>query len=171
MRLADLTDVHVVERREGIFRRRRFEIWARSRSSDVVLFASADAATFGQVRRAIVRALEANERAPGFDRLQGRPVEAKKPSGSKIRFGSRGSGETSAPQGATSSAFIVGTAAWRETREPVWRRFLERKLHLPLTESGAMLEAIHRFDDRMHRILDAAGAPPTIPHGRGASDE
>jgi hypothetical protein len=48
---------------------------------------------------------------------------------------------------------------------------LERKLHLPLTESGAMLEAIHRFDDRMHRILDAAGAPPTIPHGRGASDE
>jgi hypothetical protein len=42
-------------------RRRTWELRARHRESDVCLFTSSDELRFGQVRRAVVRALEANE--------------------------------------------------------------------------------------------------------------
>ena len=42
--------------------RRTWELRARHRGVDVCLFATADETTFGQVRRATVRAIEANEK-------------------------------------------------------------------------------------------------------------
>jgi hypothetical protein len=45
----------------SIRRQRRWELRARHRNSEVCLFTSSDETAFGQVRRAVVRALEANE--------------------------------------------------------------------------------------------------------------
>jgi hypothetical protein len=52
--IRELLDVRVVQ----AVRTGRFELWARYRGALVCLFGTADERSFGQVKRALVRALE-----------------------------------------------------------------------------------------------------------------
>ncbi|MBQ1047536.1 hypothetical protein KBX50_03410 [Micromonospora sp. C51] len=148
----DLRDIRVIALKQT-WRREVFELRATYQGREVLLYRTTDRTMFAHVRRALVRALEANamhslaEEQRTRDALRGGTLTA-------------AGGTTEPPRDpwldpADPSSSPPGQAP----AEPRWRTIVERLLGLPLTTAGAMTVAAERFDDRMTRILVALGDP------------
>jgi hypothetical protein len=138
-RIRELREVAFTVTRKGL-RQRTYELWAMYRGRRVLLHRSADAQLSGQVRRALVRAFEAADMDTGGAAYGSMPPWPRDPW----------------PQPTADKSVPSPRVA---VAEPRWRTTLERLLGLPLTATGAMTVAVHRFDDRMTALLTALGDP------------